>query len=159
VATVNDGVVGNSFPKEWANMQQSTQNHDPLTFVGTIPWLALAPLPAVAVLVGLTLPNAGLSALFLVPYIFLPCYFAVVVFVVPIMAVWAPLRRPQYLVAGIWGTLCAWSAVASLFGVREFVRWEVMLGYGVAGCACGVFYAYLARRGATAKKDGLTPTA
>jgi hypothetical protein len=151
--------VSNDFSKEWANMQQLTQSHDPLTFGETIPWLALAPLPAVAVLVGVTLPNAGLGAVFLVPYIVSFCYFAVIVLVVPIMAVWASLRRPQYLVAGIWGILCAWSAAASLVGVREFVRWVSMLGFGVAGCACGVFYAYLARRRATARKDGLTPTA
>src|SRR5258705_3419781 len=50
-------VVSKGFSKEWPNTQQSTQNDDRLTFGGTIPCLALAPLPAVAVLVGLTLPN------------------------------------------------------------------------------------------------------
>jgi hypothetical protein len=130
-------------------MRQSSQNTDVLTFASTIGRLALAPLPGAVMLAGWVQPPLGTGALMvdviLVPYVAFFCYAATVVFVLPIVAVWAPWRRPGYLVAAIWGMLSAWCSAAMLSSVREFVRWEAMLGFGVAGCACGLFYSRLAR--------------
>ena len=125
------------------------QNTDALSLGDTIGRLALAPLPGAVLIAGSMQPCLGLDALmvdlFLVPYVTFFCYAATVVFVIPIMGIWASLRRPGYLVAAIWGTLSACSTAAVLSGVREFPGWAPMRGFGMAGCACGLFYAHLAR--------------
>jgi hypothetical protein len=130
-------------------MGRSTQNSDVLTFGGAIGRLAPAPLAGALLLAGwmqLPLgPGALLVDVILASYVTVFCCAAAVVFVLPIMAVWPPARRPGYIVAAVWGTLAAWCSAAIITGLRELVRWEPMLGFGVAGCACGLFYARLAR--------------
>jgi hypothetical protein len=130
-------------------MRQSTQNADVLNFGGAIMRLALAPLPGALLLAGSMRLPLGIDALMvdilLVPYVAIFCYAATVAFVIPIMAVWSSARRPGYVMAAIWGMLSAWCSAAIISSVRELARWEPMLGFGVAGCACGVFYARLAR--------------
>jgi hypothetical protein len=130
-------------------MRQSRQNADVLTLGGAIGRLAPAPLVGGLLLAGWIQPprQPGLLLvdIILVSYVTVFCCAATVVFVIPIMAVWPPARRPGYVVAAIWGTLSAWSSAAIITGLRELVRWEPMLGFGMAGCACGLFYARLTR--------------
>jgi len=130
-------------------MQQSTQNGDVLTFGGAIARLAPAPLVGALLLAGWIQPPRGpgllLVDVILVSYVTVFCAAATVVFVIPIMAVWPAARRPGYVVAAVWGTLSAWCSASIITGLRELVRLEPMLGFGAAGCACGLFYARLAR--------------
>jgi uncharacterized membrane protein YraQ (UPF0718 family) len=130
-------------------MQQSTQNDDVLTLGGAIARLAPAPLVGALLLAGWIRPprRPGLLLVdvILVSYVTVFCAAATLVFVIPIMAAWPPARRPGYVVAAVWGTLSAWCSVAIITGFRELVRWEPMLGFGLVGCVCGLFYARLAR--------------
>ena len=82
---------------------------DVLPFTETIPPLALAPLAGLAMLACGSLPQTGLANVLIVALYMAPfCYGAAAVFVLPIFAIWPPLRRPSYPVAAIWGILSAW---------------------------------------------------
>ena len=99
----------------------------------------------------LDLPQAGpyvlIVALYMAPF----CYGAAALFVLPIFAIWPPLRRPSYPVAAIWGMLSAWCAdMLVMWGqFYELVRWEPLLGFGAAGAASGLLYAYVVRQRST----------
>ena len=123
-----------------------------LRFTETIPPLALAPLAGLAVLACALLPRTGpadvlIVALYMAPF----CYGAAALFVLPIFAIWPPLRRPSYPVAAIWGILSAWCAdVLVMWGqFYESVRWEPLLAFGAAGAASGLLYTYVVRQRAT----------
>src|SRR6202035_3569192 len=100
---------------------------DALPFTETIPPLALAPLAGLGVLACGSFPQTGLAnvlnaAVYMAPF----CYRAASLFVLPILAILPPLRRPSYPVAAIWGILSAWCAdMLVMWGqFDELVRWE-----------------------------------
>jgi hypothetical protein len=126
-----------------------------LPFTETIPPLALAPVAGLAVLVCGSLPRTGLANVLMVALYMAPfCYGAAALFVLPIFAIWPPLRRPSYPVAAIWGILSAWCAdVLVMWGqFYESVRWEPLLGFGAAGAASGLLYTYVVRQRATKER-------
>ncbi len=127
-----------------------------LRFTETIPPLALAPLAGLEVLACASLPRTRpadvlIVALYMAPF----CYGATALFVLPILAIWPPLRRPSYPVAAIWGTLSAWCAgTLVMWGqLYELVRWEPLLGFGAAGPASGLLYAYVVRQRSTKERS------
>jgi hypothetical protein len=83
------------------------------------------------------------------------CYGAAALFVLPILAIWPALRRPSYPVAAIWGTLSAWcTGTLVMWGqFYELVRWEPLLGFGAAGAASGLLYAYVVRQRSTKERS------
>ena len=112
----------------------------------TIRPLAFAPLAGLSVLTLGNAPQWGsatlIFALFRAPF----CYAAAIVFALPILWLVPRSRTPGLVAGAIWGGLAAWAAagfVAPSF--REWVRWEVVLGYATAGVASGLLYAYLVR--------------
>jgi hypothetical protein len=123
-----------------------------LRFTETIPPLALAPLAGLAVLACGSLPQTGLANVLIVALYMAPfCYGAAALFVLPIFAIWPPLRRPSYPVAAIWGILSAWCVdMLVMWGqFYEFIRWEPLLGFGAAGAASGLLYTYVVRQRST----------
>jgi hypothetical protein len=126
-------------------MSRESDNHA-LPFTETIPPLALAPLAGLAVLACGSLPQTGLANVLIVALYMAPfCYGAAALFVLPILAIWPPLRRPSYPVAAIWGILSAWcAAMLVMWGqFDEVIRWVPLLGFGAAGAASGLLYAYV----------------
>ena len=86
-------------------MSRESDNHA-LPFTETIPPLALAPLAGLAVLACGSLPQTGLANVLIVALYMAPfCYGAAALFVLPILAIWSPLRRPSYPVAAIWARI------------------------------------------------------
>ena len=108
--------------------------------------LLLAPWAGVAVFVGVSLarrqPEALLVGLLTAPF----CYAAEIAFVGPIMLFWPRSRTPSFVASTIWGTLAAWCSAAFVVpSILDLMRPAVLLGYGAAGAASGLFYAYLAK--------------
>jgi hypothetical protein len=128
------------------------RNIDVLSFTETIPALALAPLAGLAVLacgssLSTGLANVSILAVYAAPF----CYGAAALFVLPVLAIWPPLRRPSYPVAAIWGILSAWcAAMLVMWGqFDEVVRWVPLLGFGAAGAASGLLYTIVVRQRST----------
>ena len=127
-----------------------------LRFTETIPPLALAPLAGLAVLACASLARTGpadvlIVALYMAPF----CYGAAALFVLPVLAIWPPLRRPSYPVAALWGTLSARCAGTLVMWGQfyELARWEPLLGFGAAGAASGLLYGYVVRQRSTKERS------
>ena len=107
--------------------------------------LAQASLAGALVISLETLPkNGALGVAILIPYVALFCFVAACVLVLPVMAVWPHLRRPDYPLAAMWGAVTA-SVAAALVDYRGYVHWYPMLWFGVTGLASGLLYARVAR--------------
>jgi hypothetical protein len=90
------------------------------------------------------------------------CYGVAVVFVMPILATWPPLRHPSYPNAAIWGIVSAVASLAvAVLGFSGTPAWSGLFPFIVAGAASGLLYAYGVERRCRRKRQiqsGALPT-
>jgi hypothetical protein len=122
-----------------------------MRFSDTIRPLALATLAGIAILAGPYLPGAGRAFLFLMLYLVTFAYGTVLVLVVPILAVWPPLRRPGYFVAAIWGATSSVCAFVIVFWRLTDARQTALTS--MPGAVSGLLYAWLVRRSPTKSRQ------
>ena len=125
-----------------------------MRFQDTIRPLLLAPFGSIASLAVFTVVFGraemllqGLPVMLLLVYTY--SLAAGVLFVAPVMACVPSLRRPSLWVALPWGVIAAWAAVwltgPTNSGLRELLRWQVLIPYGAAGAVSGLIYVMTAR--------------
>ena len=118
--------------------------------------LAVTPLVGSVILAITFLPRVGSAFSIMVLYIAPFAYATAAAFVLPILMVWPPSRRPSYVLAAVWGALAAcgaWFVLASqqAGGFEMSMPRPVAIGLiwsgAMPGVVSGMFYAWLVRRG------------
>jgi hypothetical protein len=145
--------------------------------------LAIAPLAGLAILVFVMLwdsrhasaypvpPKLPAADMFLlVPFIALRiapfCFGAAAVFVLPGLLMWPRLRKPSYLVGGVWGFCATWATIVAVAAIldRESIS-KVRLPqslppigpsalFGFPGAVSGVLYSWLVRKQSIPRAQG-----